>query len=367
MVDVIQSWLESGQYAVLDGITLTPLRVDEMSPLALTSRGDQASVYHLVDDYDTGWVLKKFFPETEPDSAYVDSIQRLIPGKPGFESGFERRVLTGASVSASAYAAADFQAWVEGAILMPRVMCLSWAELCASVRAGAVVLSRVERLLLCQKVSEMVGSLELAGLAHRDLSASNVMMDTLNIEVHLIDWDTLYHASLEMPFNTTGGTPGYIAPFVEADGVGEPASTWLPNSDRFALTVLNAELLCAARAVGGGLSGQKDAQDQDRLGGFTVLRDRLRGSMPAAIAFLDAALNSQSFADCPSPSEWIELAEAELASSGQSTWEEAGTPDVEEESLYAADYKPHFVEVNESAFVRVKESAFVHAPAARWR
>ena len=93
MVDVIQSWLGSGLYAVLNGIAVRPRRIDELSPMPMAARGEQASSYYLFDDEDRGWILKKFFRETQPDSVYVNAIQELIPQKPGFESGFGRQVL----------------------------------------------------------------------------------------------------------------------------------------------------------------------------------------------------------------------------------------------------------------------------------
>jgi serine/threonine protein kinase len=334
--------------------------------MPLTARGEQASAYYLIDDNDKGWVLKKFFPETQPDDIYVDAIQTLIPGKPGFESGFEREVLRSSSVSGSAYVQADFKTWIDGSILMPEVMAITWAELSGSIRQEYTVLSKVERLLLCQKLAEVVGWLEASGLAHRDLSSANVMMDTLSIEIHLIDWDSLYHATLEMPANMTCGTDGYIAPFVKDDGAGNAGATWQENSDRFALAMLNVELLTAraGASFSGGLIEQGELQN--RAGkGIEAVRDSLRHTFPVAVEFLDAALTARSFADCPSPSDWIDLAETELANSSQTTWERESSPEPEVDSIYAAEYEPHFVKVNESAFVKIDQRAFVNAPAAR--
>lgn len=364
MVDVIQSWLGSGQHAVLNGIAVSPRRRDDLSPMPLMTRGEQASSYYLIDDEDHGWILKKFFPETQPDSAYVKAIQQLIPRQSGFESGFARQVLESSSVSDSAYAHGEFQAWIDGAILMPEVESPTWAELSASIREGSAVLSRVERLLLCQKLSETVGWFESLDLAHRDLSSTNVLVDTLNVEIHLIDWDSLFHPSLEMPGNTTYGTAGYIAPFVRHDGIEDAAATWQINSDRFALTILNVELLTTSAGVSlsGGVSVQDDLQNGSGRNLDTV-RESLRRSFPAAVEFLTQALTARSFAECPSPSEWIDLTERELSASDQTTWEEASAQAAEVESLYTADYEPHFVEVNRAAFVRIDQRAFVRSPA----
>ncbi|HKO44460.1 MAG TPA: serine/threonine-protein kinase [Pyrinomonadaceae bacterium] len=366
MVDVIQSWLGSGQHAVLNGIPVWPRRRDGLSPMPLMASGEQASAYYLSDDEDHGWILKKFFPDTQPDSAYVKAIQQLIPRRPGFESGFARQVLESSSVSGSAYAPAEFQAWIDGAIMMPEVESPSWAELSASIRERSAVLSRVERLLLCQKLSETVGWFESLDLAHRDLSGTNVLMDTLNVEIHIIDWDSLFHSSLEMPVNTTCGTSGYIAPFVRHDSIEDAGATWQINSDRFALTILNVELLttCEGVSLSGGVSVQEDLQNGSSRN-LDPVRESLRRSFPAGVEFLTRALTARSFAECPSPAEWIALAEKELSTSDQTTWEEASAHAAEVESLYTADYEPHFVEVNRAAFVKIDQSAFVRAPAAR--
>jgi len=368
MVDVVTSWLASGQPAILNGIVVSPRRLDDLSPIPLLASGEQALSVYLIDDKDNGWILKKFLPESQPDSGYVKAIQGLIPRKTGFESGFGRQVLQSSSVSGSGYCEAQFLTWIDGAILMPQVMAPTWAEVSTAIREGAAVLSRVEKLLLCQRLAETVGVLESTGLAHRDLSSTNLMMDTLNIEIHLIDWDSLYHASLPWPVNTTCGTRGYLAPFITVDTIEDAHASWQANSDRFAMTVLNVELLTASDGLSSSSGSSPHAGSQNRSGSsIDAMRQSLRRWFPAAVGFLDAALAARSFAECPSPSEWTELAERELSSSDQTTWDEATAQAVEVESLYTADYEPHFVEVNKSAFVKINLGYFVRAPMARGR
>ncbi|MFY9620637.1 MAG: serine/threonine-protein kinase [Pyrinomonadaceae bacterium] len=362
MVDIVQSWLSSRRYAVLEGIAFIPRAVDDMSPLPLATKGEQGTAYYLTDENGRGWVLKKFFPEAQPDPAYSSAVQLLIPGRPGFESGFERQVLESSSVSSSAYADPEFQAWIDGAVLMPQVMSTTWADLAASIRDGAN-LSRVERLLLCQKLSEKIGWLESVGLAHRDLSSTNVLIDGLNIEVHLIDWDSLYHPTLAMPSNAGCGTKGYIAPFVRV-GSEAAQSTWLENSDRFALAILNVELLSMAAKVppAGELIGQDDIYLRSGKG-LRAVRDSLRHTFVRAVELMDAAIAARSFVECPNPSDWVDRIETELTNSRHSTWEEENASTAQSQAIYAADYEPHFVRINPSAFVNIDERAFVKAPA----
>jgi len=367
MVDVIQSWLSSRRYALLEGVAVMPRPVDDMSPAPLMTKGEQGSTYYLVDESQKGWVLKKFFPDTQPDRAYSEAIQSLVPGRPGFESGVERQMLESSSVSSSAYADPDFQAWIDGAVLMPQVMSTTWAELAASIREGTT-LSKVERLLLCQKLSEKIGWLESVGLAHRDLSGTNVLIDSLNIEIHLIDWDSLYHPTLVMPSNATCGTTGYLAPFVKGAGSEGAQATWLENSDRFALAILNVEVLI----MGSKFPPAGEVIDQDdiyhRSGrGLRVVRDTLRRTSLAAAELFDEALAARSFAECPGPSDWIVRLETELINSRDSTWDERIPAAAEDESIYAADYDPHFVKVNRSALVKIDQRAFVKALAGVWR
>lgn len=362
MTDVMHAWSGTGRQAVIDGVALRPRTADASSTVPLVTRGGRSLVYHLVDDNDAGWMLKKFLPGREPGRAYLGEMRALIPDRPGFESGFGQKVLDDLSVSASAYCEPEFRSWVGGAVLMRQVISPTWAELALSIREGAQVLSRVERLFLCARLSEKLEWLESAGLAHRDLSSTNVMIDPLNAEVHLIDWDGLFHATLPPPLNAAPGTEGYSAPFAGGSGA---APAWQEHSDRFGLTILNAEILSvnagSPRAGEGGLFDQKDL---DKRAGGTVseIRGDLQRHFPGAAGLLDAALAARSYEECPSPTDWLNLTNRELPNSAQDVWGEEGSPDEDARSIYAAPYEPHFVEVNCAAFVRVDRKAFVKAP-----
>lgn len=365
MVDAMQAWSGTGREAILDDVALKPRTVDTSSTVPLVTRGGQAWAYYLADDSGEGWILKKFLPCKQPDPAYLDEIQALVPNRPGFESGFERKVLNSSSVSTSSYCDSKFQAWINGTILMRQVVSPTWAELAPSLRDESKTLSRVERLFLCAKLSEKIEWLESAGVAHRDLSSTNVLIDPVNVEVHLIDWDSLYHSTLPIPSNTTPGTDGYMAPFARANGGAATHVTWQENSDRFGLTILNAEILSVnteSPLVGeGGLFAQEELYNRAGRTIFEV-RNNLQHYFPAAAEILDAALTAQSFEKCPSPFDWINLINREMPSSAQAVWDEESAPSAEAQSVYAPPYEPNFVQVNSSAFVRVDRKAFVKAP-----
>jgi serine/threonine protein kinase len=344
-----------------------PRRVDEMSLVPLVKKGEQGLVYHLVDEKGGAWALKKFFPETDPGETYSHAVRNLIPAKRGFESGFERQVLEPFSLAREAYADLELAAWIDGAVLMPGVSAPTWADLVVSIHEGAT-LSKVERLLLCQKLSEQIGWLESVGLAHRDVSRTNVLVDSLNIEIHLIDWDSLYHPLLPMPANAVCGTKGYLAPFLKFAEGQDAQTTWLENSDRFALAILSVELLI----IGASLPPAPELISQNDLyhrsgRDLRAVREALRHTLPAAGKLFEAALAARSFAECPRPSDWIAATETELTNKSQSVWEEEIPSVAETQTIYAEDYAPHFVKINRSALVQIDQTAFVTAPASGWR
>lgn len=362
MADVMHAWSGTGQQAILGDIALRPRTADASSTAPLMSRGAQSRVYYLSGDNDEGWALKKFLPGRQPDAAYLRGVQALVPNRPGFESGFERTILDASSVSAAGYSEPEFKSWIGGTILMRQVVSPTWAELAVSIREGARALSRVERLFLCAKLSEKIEWLESAGLAHRDLSSANVMVDPVNAEAHLIDWENLFHSTLPPPPNATAGADGYVAPFAGAFD-----QTWRENSDRFSLTILNAEILSVrAGSTPAGSGGLFEQGDLYEGAGRTVseVRNVLQHSFPAAAEMLDAALIARSFERCPGPSEWTSFINRELPDGARGVWDKESPPAEEEQSIYASSYEPHFAWVNSSAFARVNRKAFVKAPTS---
>ena len=366
MIDTVTAWLASGEDAVLNGITLRPSSHPNFSTVPAMISGDQGTTYQLLDNSDNKWMLKKFAAGMQPTSEYVDAIQDLVPTRSQFESGFRRIVLNEAGAGASSYQEPEFLAWAEGTVLMPHVAGYTWGELMQIITEGGRTLSKIERLLLCSRLSEAVDLLEASGLSHRDLSQSNVIVDALNVEVSLIDWDSLYHNSLPQQANSTAGSDGYIAPFVRANGSAHPHRTWREHADRFALAVLNAELLTvnsgSRRHVDGGLFDQ--AELNGRTGQTLIaVKNRLRQLSPAAVTLLDGALNAASFEQCPSPVAWLDVIKQELEKGADSVWTEEETEDPV--TVFTPKYEPHFVEIDMSAFVKIDPGVFVKAPGRR--
>lgn len=310
MMDVMQAWLASGEHALLENIFLSPRCAGRSSTAPLVIKSEEGLAYFLIDEGKRGWILKKFVSGQQPQRPYVDGIQHLVPSMPGFESAFQRKVLTGSSVSPAAYCNNKLQAWIDGTILMPEVVAPTWLKVADSIREGPAVLSTVERLRLVWELSEMVACLESRGVAHRDLSSNKLLIDLSNSRLHFVDWDNLYHPTLTLQRHATFGTNGYTAPFVNVNSVQDLELTWQQKSDRFALAVLNSEFLAisagSSRNEEGGLLEQDDVDNRSGRTLFEV-RDTLSYTFPDAVELLDSALNACSFAECPSPADWIKL------------------------------------------------------------
>lgn len=308
--DVARAWLLGGKRAAIEGVNLLPQEntyLPKGTPLAV-ARG-QAQAFYLRDESRRVWILKKFLPGRNPDAQYIRAIQALVPRHAGFESGYQRRALTRGSASGPGLPS-GFAEWIENTILMPLVGGSDWAHIADMVRGGKISLTPEQRLLMCRNLGEKVGALEGHDLSHRDLSSTNIFIDTNTWDVHLIDWDSLYHPTLTRPPNTTYGTSGYVAPFVRSGGVEDPRLTWGAKSDRFSMGVLCVEFLCVGR--GSPVTGDGGLLNQDEIyggggGGLSRILDGLRQNFPAALVLFEKVLGAGGFGECPAPDEWRAL------------------------------------------------------------
>lgn len=308
--DAAQVWLLLRRLVPLEGIELLPQENMYLKGTPLIVARGQAQAFYLDDATGRVWILKKFLPGRNPDARYIQAIQSLVPRHAGFESGYQRRVLSQASVPTSALPSADFAQWIEHTILMPLVKGSDWAYVADRVREGTLTLSPEQRLLMCRKLSQKVKLLEAGGLSHRDLSSTNIFVETRTGDTHLIDWDSLYHPNLSIPPNTTFGTNGYIAPFVRVNGMEDAHVTWSPSADRFSMAALNVEFLTVEQHSP--LTGDGGMLDQDELyqrggRGIDKIARGLRQNFPGALGLFERVLRAASFDQCPSPDEWIAL------------------------------------------------------------
>lgn len=306
-VDIVDDWLRSGQYANIDGELLRPKKHPLLETALSVVRG-QARVFYLENTDGQGRVLKKFVPAMKPDHAYIASIRSLIPKEQGFESGFHRKTLQQNSLLYSnkngVYYSSGFATWLQDTILMPQIQADNWSVIIDRIRNGTLQLTIEQRLRLCEQLLRKVKYLESTTVSHRDLSSQNIFIDR-NGNVHFIDWDCLYHPNLAMPTNTTFGTSGYIAPFVNQD----VQKTWCEYADRFSLAVLIAEFLTAVTGAPlGGDGGMFDQGEIDARGGKNVIKilSDINQQSPVANDLFQKALYASSFTQMPSPQSWTD-------------------------------------------------------------
>lgn len=301
----VDEWLEAERDYAIEGVYLRPLEHPAMAGMPLQSQRGQATAYFVRASDQTDWILKKFHRASEPDRIYTVTIARLLPFVSGFESGCLRQVLDASTLRQVPGGLAD---WLDGVVMMPRVKGVDWANLADRLRGGKLVLDLSQRMALGRGLAALVSVLETSGIAHRDLSSGNLMIDAATLTVHLIDWDSLFHASLAMPANTTCGSHGYIPPFVKGSDAVNAALTWNSRGDRFALALLCVEFLVIE--AGTALAGDGGMFPQDQVSlrsgpAIELARNRLRASAPAALPLFDSALAARSCADCPPPEAWL--------------------------------------------------------------
>jgi len=307
----MQDWLISGRAARVGGLELKPKAHPLMpgSPLCLV-RG-QAAVYPLLQpEHGNTFFLKKFTESRRPEREYIENVARCLPGGAEFLAGAQRRVLGRSSLGRwnSGYYVPALADWLDGTVLTPRVPGASWSEWADGLRAGDSTLSPAERVTAALSLVQAVIRLEAVSAAHRDLSAANLFLDAAG-RASPIDWDCLFHPSLEYQPNTTVGTSGYLAPFLRAaSGEWKAAASWCEAADRYALAVLAVEILLLGP---GSPPAQEDGSlfSQEELCGFADgricgLAQGLAAYSARLCALFEQASKADSFAACPKPDEW---------------------------------------------------------------
>jgi hypothetical protein len=263
--------------------------------------GRAAVVYQVVDETQTPWALKVFKPQYRVP-ALVQSSQQMASYAelPGLQV-CRRTILTATSHRILLRQYLD----LVYAVLMPWIEGPTWAE----VFMTRTELSPEQSLTLAQSLAGILTMMEERGLAHCDLSGSNLIIPYLAVEklaampnVALVDVEQLYAAGLQRPQNITSGSPGYGFPL--AEGV------WQAEADRFAGAVLLAEMLTwcdeRIRRTAWDESYFEPKQLQRPCERRTLLATILHEQWGYEIARLfEQAWSSTSLTVCPTFAEWL--------------------------------------------------------------
>lgn len=358
MDDVIRDWLESGQFISIDNVELLPLAADELPASPAAIKSDRAEVYFLRSSSGQLWVIKKSLSNDFVESQNRASIKTFIPRRPGFEAGYMRRLLDQTSIVTSAHRNSALATLIDNSILMPAVPGIPWAAISSEILDGGQYLPNESRIRLVRRLSEKIRWLEAQDISHRDFSGSNVCIDLGSSEVHVVGWDAMFHPALLEPEGLSRGTRGYIAPFLNVRGIADGRYTWVGHADRFALALLNAEVLSISeRSPSTGESGLCDQDEIYNRSGpcLDAMIAALKATFPRAAALLDRALKAEDFGRCPSPADWAGLFQAEP---------EVKTRPIaiRERSSFSLLNSAGFTRLNQSAFVKLKRHVFAQPP-----
>jgi tetratricopeptide (TPR) repeat protein len=186
------------------------------------------------------------------------------------------------------------------AVLMPWVEGPTWMEVMLEKRP----LTSAESLALARSLAEDLVAMEQRGLAHCDLSASNVILPSLadGEGVALVDVEGMYGPGLEQPREILSGSPGY-AHRTASKGL------WGAEADRFAGAVLIAEMLgwCDERVREAAWGEQYFAKEdiQEKTGRCDLLIEILEELWGQGVTELFGRVwHPKTLVICPKLEEW---------------------------------------------------------------
>ena len=198
------------------------------------------------------------------------------------------------------------------AVLMPWVEGPTWMQVLGEKRA----LSPEQSLSLARTLVEILATMEEHGLAHCDLSGSNLMLPALlpspagGEGVALVDVEQLYSSDLKRPEVLTVGSDGYAHRSA-------PQELWGSAADRFAGAVLLAEMLgwCdeQVREAAWGETYFEPAEMQRDVERFRLLLKMLHDRWNHEVPILfQKAWVSERLRDCPTFEQWLSALPASL-------------------------------------------------------
>ncbi|QMV40478.1 serine/threonine-protein kinase [Cohnella cholangitidis] len=195
------------------------------------------------------------------------------------------------------------------AVVMPWIEGPTWMDVLLAKQR----LSKKQSFAAAFALAHVLMDMEQRGLAHCDLSATNVMLPMLSTAkkvvkpvefVQLIDLEQMFSTHLEKPEHIPAGSPGY------AIRNKTQSLMWSGQSDRFAGAILLAEMLASCsdafvRSVWG--ESYFDPEElQTGCDRFDELVEMIRTIWGEALAALFVrAWESEHLSQCPPFGEWL--------------------------------------------------------------
>jgi hypothetical protein len=288
---------------VIDGVAYHIAEHPAAPGMPYGQEGRQAVVYQLVAPDGVKQALKVFKPRYRvPSLVTLSGHLSPLSGLPGLQV-CHRTVLTARRHLDLLRQHSD----LTYAVLMPWIEGPTWMEVLLDRRP----LPPEQSLQLARSFADVLAGMEERGLAHCDLSGSNVLLPALahrtfspqQLAIELVDVEQIFGPDLRRPEALPGGSPGY-AHSTAGQGL------WGSAMDRFAGAVLLAEMLAwcdeRVRETAWGESyfdADEMQQDCERARAVScALRERW-GAEPASL--FEQAWQSDSLVGCATFGEWL--------------------------------------------------------------
>jgi len=213
---------------LIDGVKYSFVGTPAAPGTPVARKGSHATVYQMQASEGTQHALKVLAPEYRaPRIAQAAEALMTFASLPALRV-CARSVLTPQKNRPLLELSPD----LAYAVLMPWVEGETWQEVMESRRPISPRQSR----LLAKRLASALAAMGHSGLAHCDLSGSNLLISLSPVIVTLVDVEDLFGPGLARPDHLPVGSPGY-AHREGREGV------WSPDADRFGAAVLLAEIL----------------------------------------------------------------------------------------------------------------------------
>jgi serine/threonine protein kinase len=258
--------------------------------------GKEGTVYKVLKDKEQ-YALKVFYPQYR-DKRLLENTNKVSRFKDleGFRVA-KRTVLTPDGFPDLLKKHPD----LTYAVLMPWIAGTVWGNLMLETDPSLQPENYVQ---IAHALTRVVSSLELQGLAHCDLSSNNFIIAKSPSGIQLIDIEDMYAPDMPRPIpDVSYGSIGYRTKWIAEKGL------WGPESDRFSIAVLCAEILAWPNPeIQENKSGSASFFEEDEIGEnsdrYKLMLDHLSSQSEDLAVLLERAWFSREFADCPAIAEW---------------------------------------------------------------